>query len=90
MTTVLHLVRSGGVLTRGLPVHQEEHKQEMEEVLVAQVLPGLSAIMAMNDSLKTSMESHRTLATQVRDSPWEQGRRIKLATPMTHIRPHLG
>ncbi|XP_067092536.1 kinesin-like protein KIF11 [Osmerus mordax] len=43
----------------------EEHKQEMEEVLVAQVLPGLSAIMAMNDSLKTSMESHRTLATQM-------------------------
>lgn len=43
----------------------EEHKQDMEEVLVAQMLPGLAAIMAMNDSLKTSLESQRALATQM-------------------------
>uniref|UniRef100_A0A6Q2XL84 Kinesin-like protein n=1 Tax=Esox lucius TaxID=8010 RepID=A0A6Q2XL84_ESOLU len=36
---------------------KEEHKMELEVVLLAQVLPGLSAITAMNESLKKTLES---------------------------------
>uniref|UniRef100_A0A4W5P401 Kinesin-like protein n=1 Tax=Hucho hucho TaxID=62062 RepID=A0A4W5P401_9TELE len=43
----------------------EEHKLELEEVLVAQMLPGFSAIMAMNDSLKKTLGSHHALAAKM-------------------------
>uniref|UniRef100_A0A8C7MK28 Kinesin family member 11 n=1 Tax=Oncorhynchus kisutch TaxID=8019 RepID=A0A8C7MK28_ONCKI len=46
-------------------LHQEEHKLELEEVLVAQMLPGFSAIMAMNDSLKKTLGSHHALAAKM-------------------------
>ncbi|XP_041739037.1 kinesin-like protein KIF11 [Coregonus clupeaformis] len=48
-------------------LHQvlEEHKLELEEVLVAQMLPGLSAIMAMNDSLNKTLGSHHALAAKM-------------------------
>uniref|UniRef100_A0A4W5PPC1 Kinesin family member 11 n=1 Tax=Hucho hucho TaxID=62062 RepID=A0A4W5PPC1_9TELE len=48
-------------------LHQvlEEHKLELEVVLVAQVLPGLSAIMAMNDSLRKTLETHHALAAKM-------------------------
>uniref|UniRef100_A0A4W5P3X9 Kinesin-like protein n=1 Tax=Hucho hucho TaxID=62062 RepID=A0A4W5P3X9_9TELE len=42
-----------------------EHKLELEEVLVAQMLPGFSAIMAMNDSLKKTLGSHHALAAKM-------------------------
>uniref|UniRef100_A0A6Q2XKK0 Kinesin motor domain-containing protein n=1 Tax=Esox lucius TaxID=8010 RepID=A0A6Q2XKK0_ESOLU len=42
-------------------LHQEEHKMELEVVLLAQVLPGLSAITAMNESLKKTLESRHSL-----------------------------
>ncbi|KAM6956574.1 kinesin-like protein KIF11 [Aplochiton taeniatus] len=43
----------------------EEHKQDLEEVLVAQVLPGMSAVMALSDSLKITLDTHRSLATKM-------------------------
>nr|XP_046188449.1 kinesin-like protein KIF11 isoform X2 [Oncorhynchus gorbuscha] len=48
-------------------LHQvlEEHKLELEEVLEAQMLPGFSAIMAMNDSLKKTLGSHHALAAKM-------------------------
>uniref|UniRef100_A0A673ZT42 Kinesin family member 11 n=1 Tax=Salmo trutta TaxID=8032 RepID=A0A673ZT42_SALTR len=41
---------------------------ELEEVLVAQVLPSLSAIMAMNDSLRKTLETHHALAAKVKET----------------------
>uniref|UniRef100_A0A4W5PUA3 Kinesin-like protein n=1 Tax=Hucho hucho TaxID=62062 RepID=A0A4W5PUA3_9TELE len=41
---------------------------ELEVVLVAQVLPGLSAIMAMNDSLRKTLETHHALAAKVKET----------------------
>lgn len=52
----------------------EEHKEDLEEVLVAQVLPGLSAVMALNDSLKSSLETHRSLATKMEAMKEEMNR----------------
>ncbi|XP_042082432.1 kinesin-like protein KIF11 [Haplochromis burtoni] len=40
----------------------EEHRRDMEEVLVVQTLMGLSAAKELNDSLRASMEKQRALA----------------------------
>lgn len=44
---------------------QDEHKQHLEEVLVAQAVPGIGSIMAMNDSLKQTLHRYHALAEQV-------------------------
>ncbi|KAM9345205.1 kinesin-like protein KIF11 [Symphorus nematophorus] len=43
----------------------EEHRQDMEEVLVARTLMGLSAVKELNDSLRASVETQRALAHKV-------------------------
>ncbi|KAM4606947.1 kinesin-like protein KIF11 [Polymixia lowei] len=43
----------------------EEHKQDMEEVVVAQVLMGVSAVQELGDTLRTTVETQRTLANEV-------------------------
>lgn len=40
----------------------DEHKQHLEEVLVAQAVPGIGSIMAMNDSLKQTLHRYHALA----------------------------
>lgn len=44
---------------------QDEHKQYLEEILVAQAVPGIRSVMAMNDSLKQTLHRYHTLAEQV-------------------------
>uniref|UniRef100_A0A8C4HRJ3 Kinesin-like protein n=1 Tax=Dicentrarchus labrax TaxID=13489 RepID=A0A8C4HRJ3_DICLA len=44
---------------------QEEHRQDMEEVLVARTLMGLSAVRELNDSLRATVETQRALAGKV-------------------------
>lgn len=44
---------------------QEEHRRDMEEVLVVQTLMGLSAAKELNDSLRASVEKQRALADKV-------------------------
>ncbi|KAL0964513.1 hypothetical protein UPYG_G00324880 [Umbra pygmaea] len=48
-------------------LHQvlEEHKMELEEVLLAQVLPGFSSIMAMNESLTKTLERNNSLSARL-------------------------
>ncbi|KAJ8013907.1 hypothetical protein DPEC_G00034700 [Dallia pectoralis] len=48
-------------------LHQvlEEHKMELEEVILTQMLPGLSAVIAMNDSLKKTLASRHSLAERM-------------------------
>ncbi|XP_071393513.1 kinesin-like protein KIF11 isoform X1 [Centroberyx affinis] len=43
----------------------EEHERDMEEVLVAQTLMGLSAVKELNETLRTSVETQRALADKV-------------------------
>ncbi|KAM4591688.1 kinesin-like protein KIF11 isoform 2-T2 [Odontesthes bonariensis] len=43
----------------------EEHQQDMEEVLAARTLMGLSAVKELDDTLKTSVETQRALADKV-------------------------
>ncbi|XP_056623810.1 kinesin-like protein KIF11 [Triplophysa dalaica] len=43
----------------------DEHKQHLEEVLVAQALPGIRSIMAMNDSLKQTLHRYHLLPEQM-------------------------
>ncbi|XP_051274007.1 kinesin-like protein KIF11 [Dicentrarchus labrax] len=43
----------------------EEHRQDMEEVLVARTLMGLSAVRELNDSLRATVETQRALAGKV-------------------------
>ncbi|XP_072246625.1 kinesin-like protein KIF11 isoform X2 [Leuresthes tenuis] len=43
----------------------EEHQQDMEEVLAARTLMGLSAVKELGDTLKASVETQRALANQV-------------------------
>ncbi|XP_052009273.1 kinesin-like protein KIF11 [Xyrauchen texanus] len=43
----------------------DEHKHHLEEVLVAQSLPGIRSIIAMNDSLKQTLHTYHTLAEQM-------------------------
>lgn len=42
-----------------------EHKEELEKVLVAQVLPGLSSILEMNEAQKRNAEIQRGKTTQM-------------------------
>uniref|UniRef100_A0A8C4HTB7 Kinesin-like protein n=1 Tax=Dicentrarchus labrax TaxID=13489 RepID=A0A8C4HTB7_DICLA len=42
-----------------------EHRQDMEEVLVARTLMGLSAVRELNDSLRATVETQRALAGKV-------------------------
>ncbi|XP_008299888.1 kinesin-like protein KIF11 [Stegastes partitus] len=43
----------------------EEHRQDMEELLVARTLMGLSAVRELSDTLKASVETQRVLADEV-------------------------
>ncbi|XP_065153419.1 kinesin-like protein KIF11 [Paramisgurnus dabryanus] len=43
----------------------DEHKQHLEEVLIAQALPGIRSIMAVNDSLKQTLHRYHALAEQM-------------------------
>ncbi|XP_067222841.1 kinesin-like protein KIF11 [Chanodichthys erythropterus] len=43
----------------------DEHKQYLEEVLVAQAVPGIRSVMVMNDSLKQTLHRYHTLAEQM-------------------------
>ncbi|XP_016319433.1 kinesin-like protein KIF11 [Sinocyclocheilus anshuiensis] len=43
----------------------DEHKQHLEEVLVAQAVPGIRSIMAVNDNLKQTLYRYNTLAEQM-------------------------
>lgn len=44
----------------------EEHRRDMEEVLVVQTLMGLSAAKELNDSLRASVEKQRALADKAK------------------------
>uniref|UniRef100_A0A8C9Z4G6 Kinesin-like protein n=1 Tax=Sander lucioperca TaxID=283035 RepID=A0A8C9Z4G6_SANLU len=44
---------------------QEEHRQDMEDVLVARTLMGLSAVKELNDTLRATVETQRALADKV-------------------------
>uniref|UniRef100_A0A3P9B1R7 Kinesin-like protein n=1 Tax=Maylandia zebra TaxID=106582 RepID=A0A3P9B1R7_9CICH len=46
---------------------QEEHRRDMEEVLVVQTLMGLSAAKELNDSLRASVEKQRALAEAMKE-----------------------
>ncbi|XP_054456825.1 kinesin-like protein KIF11 isoform X3 [Anoplopoma fimbria] len=43
----------------------DEHRQDMEEVLVARTLMGLSAVKELNDTLRATVETQRALADKV-------------------------
>ncbi|XP_067466910.1 kinesin-like protein KIF11 isoform X2 [Thunnus thynnus] len=43
----------------------EEHRQDMEEVLVVRTLMGLSAVKELNDTLRATVETQRALADKV-------------------------
>ncbi|XP_023818936.1 kinesin-like protein KIF11 isoform X2 [Oryzias latipes] len=43
----------------------EEHRQDMEDVLMTRTLMGLTAVKELGDSLKSSVETQRALASQV-------------------------
>ncbi|XP_034754345.1 kinesin-like protein KIF11 [Etheostoma cragini] len=43
----------------------EEHRQDMEDVLVARTLMGLSAVKELNDTLRATVETQRALADKV-------------------------
>ncbi|XP_052001750.1 kinesin-like protein KIF11 [Xyrauchen texanus] len=43
----------------------DEHKRNLEEVLVAQAVPGIRSIMAMTDSLKQTLYRYHALAEQM-------------------------
>ncbi|XP_042357940.1 kinesin-like protein KIF11 [Plectropomus leopardus] len=43
----------------------EEHRQDMEEVLVIRTLMGLSAVKELNDTLRATVETQRALADKV-------------------------
>ncbi|XP_032364482.1 kinesin-like protein KIF11, partial [Etheostoma spectabile] len=43
----------------------EEHRQDMEDVLVARTLMGLSAVKELNDTLRATVETQRALANKV-------------------------
>ncbi|XP_041644620.1 kinesin-like protein KIF11 isoform X2 [Cheilinus undulatus] len=43
----------------------EEHRQDMEEVLVVRTLMGLSAVKELNDTLRATVETQRALANKV-------------------------
>ncbi|MEQ2191080.1 hypothetical protein XENOCAPTIV_020355, partial [Xenoophorus captivus] len=47
----------------------EEHQQEMEDVLAARTLLGLSAVKELSATLKSTVETQRSLADQVRSTP---------------------
>jgi len=44
---------------------QDEHRQHLEEVLVAQAVPGIRSVMAMNDNMKQTLHKYNSLAEQV-------------------------
>ncbi|KAA8578088.1 hypothetical protein FQN60_002512, partial [Etheostoma spectabile] len=44
---------------------REEHRQDMEDVLVARTLMGLSAVKELNDTLRATVETQRALANKV-------------------------
>lgn len=44
---------------------QEEHQQDMEEVLVARTLMSLSAVKELGETLRASVETQRDLADKV-------------------------
>lgn len=48
---------------------QEEHQQEVQDVLAVRTLPGLTAIRELSDALQVSMETQRDLADQVGPNP---------------------
>uniref|UniRef100_UPI003D9F85B2 kinesin-like protein KIF11 n=1 Tax=Danio rerio TaxID=7955 RepID=UPI003D9F85B2 len=43
----------------------DEHKQHLEEVLVAQAVPGIRSVMSMNDNLKQTLHKYHNLAEQM-------------------------
>ncbi|XP_023686703.1 kinesin-like protein KIF11 [Paramormyrops kingsleyae] len=43
----------------------EEHKIDMEEGLLAIILPGINAVMEMNETLKQTLQSHSILAEKM-------------------------
>uniref|UniRef100_A0A8C2D491 Kinesin family member 11 n=1 Tax=Cyprinus carpio TaxID=7962 RepID=A0A8C2D491_CYPCA len=43
----------------------DEHKQHLEEILVAQAVPGIRSVMAMNDNLKQTLHRYNSLAEQM-------------------------
>ncbi|XP_053292694.1 kinesin-like protein KIF11 isoform X1 [Pleuronectes platessa] len=45
----------------------EEHRQDMEEVLVVRTLMGLSAVKELSDTLRASVEAQRALADKVEE-----------------------
>ncbi|XP_058508009.1 kinesin-like protein KIF11 isoform X2 [Solea solea] len=45
----------------------DEHRQDMEEVLVVRTLMGLSAVRELSDTLRASVETQRALADKVED-----------------------
>uniref|UniRef100_A0A3Q0S161 Kinesin-like protein n=1 Tax=Amphilophus citrinellus TaxID=61819 RepID=A0A3Q0S161_AMPCI len=60
------------VLMGGVVCVQEEHRRDMEEVLVVHTLMGLSAAKELNDSLRTSVEKQRALADKVSPHLFDQ------------------
>ncbi|XP_074503183.1 kinesin-like protein KIF11 [Sebastes fasciatus] len=45
----------------------EEHRQDMEDVLVARTLMGLSAVKELNDTLRVTVETQRALTNKVEE-----------------------
>ncbi|XP_037637702.1 kinesin-like protein KIF11 [Sebastes umbrosus] len=45
----------------------EEHRQDMEDVLVARTLMGLSAVKELNDTLRVTVETQRALTDKVEE-----------------------
>lgn len=56
---------SGSILHNDCVCLQEEHRQDMEEVLVGRTLMGLSAVKELSDSLRATVETQRALADKV-------------------------
>lgn len=48
---------------------QEEHRQDMEEVLAKRMLAGLSAARTLSDSLMVTVETQQLLADEVDSHP---------------------
>uniref|UniRef100_A0A3Q3KYB5 Kinesin-like protein n=1 Tax=Labrus bergylta TaxID=56723 RepID=A0A3Q3KYB5_9LABR len=46
---------------------QEEHQQDMEEVLVVRTLMGLSAVKELNDTLRATVETQRALVEAMKE-----------------------
>ncbi|MGH0130698.1 UNVERIFIED_CONTAM: hypothetical protein FKN15_059195 [Acipenser sinensis] len=43
----------------------EEHKAEMEEMLLARLLPGINSVLQLNNHLKLTLQSHSALAEKM-------------------------